>query len=79
MFTGNINSNDIVYNWLTVPVTVQFVRFRATEVSGIFICVRLEFYGSRDSQGMIGLIYRLLSMVTFKALLTCFIAKTQLL
>ena len=68
MFTGNTNNIGIVYNWLTAPTRVRFVRFRATDVSGNHICVRLEFYGGRDSQGMIGSIHRLLSMVAFNAL-----------
>ena len=53
MFTGNTDNNGIVYDWLTVPINAQFVRFRASDVSGNHICVRLEFYGSKDSKGMV--------------------------
>ena len=52
VFTGNINNNDIVYNWFSYPTKARFVRFRASDVSGTHICVRLEFYGSIDSKGM---------------------------
>ena len=68
MFTGNTNNNGIVYNWLTVSARARFVRFRATDVSGNHICARLEFYGSKDSQGMIGFIHNLYSMIYFKVL-----------
>ena len=51
-FTGNTDNNGIVYNWLTAPTRVHFVRFRATSISGNHICVRLEFFGARDSQGI---------------------------
>ena len=51
-YTGNINNNGIVYNWLSVPTKARFVRFRASDVSGTHICVRLEFYGNIDSKGM---------------------------
>ena len=52
IFTGNVDNTGIVYNWLSVPTKARFVRFRASDVSGTHICVRLEFYGSIDSKGM---------------------------
>ena len=54
VFTGNTDNTGIVYAWLTAPTRARFVRFRASDVSGDHICVRMEYYGSRDSQGIVG-------------------------
>ena len=62
MFTGNTDNIGIVYAWLTAPTRARFVRFRASDVSGAHICVRMEYYGSRDSQGILGYILSTLSL-----------------
>eukprot|EP00794_Sanderia_malayensis_P007980 gene7980-8837_t len=48
IFTGNSDNTGIVYNWLAVPTRARYVRFRATDVQGLHICARLEYYGSID-------------------------------
>ena len=73
VFVGNTDTSGIVYNWLDAPTEAHFVRFRATDVEGSYMCVGLEFYGSRDSQGMVGLFRHLFSMFAFSALVTCFL------
>eukprot|EP00794_Sanderia_malayensis_P017289 gene17289-19017_t len=50
IFTGNINNNGIVYNWLPVPTRARYVRFRATDVQGLHICARLEYYSAANDQ-----------------------------
>ena len=62
VFTGNTDNTGIVYAWLTAPTRARFVRFRASDVSGAHICVRMEYFGSRDSQGIAGYVLSTLSL-----------------
>ncbi|KAK3738382.1 hypothetical protein QZH41_017221 [Actinostola sp. cb2023] len=44
IFSGNLNRNDVIVNWLSRPIAARYVRIRPQASKGGH-CLRLELYG----------------------------------
>ena len=64
VFAGNTDRHTVVSHDLANPIIAKFIRINAISWHG-YICLRAEFYGCREGEGLIGAYHNLLHFLCY--------------